>query len=96
MAKYYLGVDLGGTNIAAGIVNENGEILFRKSVKTNLPQPEHVIEEKICNLCLRLCGNSSGVEVIWDDITLQDSVEQARAELYKAQAKSLSGGDKND
>lgn len=52
--------------------------------------------EKICNLFLRLCGNSSGVEVIWDDITLQDSVEQARAELYKAQAKSLSGGDKND
>ena len=52
--------------------------------------------EKICNLYLRLCGNSSGVEVVWDDITLQDSVEQAKAELYKAQAKSISGGDKND
>ncbi len=52
--------------------------------------------EKICNLYLRLCGNSSGVEVIWDDITLQDSVEQAKAELYKAQAKSLSGGERND
>lgn len=52
--------------------------------------------EKICNLYLRLCGNSSGVEVIWDDITLQDSVEQAKAELYKAQAKSLSGGDNNN
>ena len=55
MAKYYIGVDLGGTNIAAGIVNEAGEILFRKSVKTNLPQPEHVIENKICNLCKVLC-----------------------------------------
>ncbi len=52
--------------------------------------------EKICNLYLRLCGNSSGVEVIWDDITLQDSVEQAKAELYKAQAKSLTGGDNNN
>ena len=51
---------------------------------------------KICNLYLQLCGNSSGVEVIWDDITLQDSVEQAKAELYKAQAKSLLGGEKND
>jgi hypothetical protein len=51
--------------------------------------------EKICNLYLRLCGNTSGVEVIWDDITLQDSVEQAKAELYKAQAKAL-GGEKID
>lgn len=24
---YYIGVDLGGTNIAVGIVNENGELL---------------------------------------------------------------------
>jgi hypothetical protein len=52
--------------------------------------------EKICNMYLRLCGNSSGIDVIWDDITLQDSVEEARAELYRAQAKSLSGGEKND
>lgn len=51
--------------------------------------------EKICKLYLRLCGNNSGVEVVWDDITLQDSVEQAKAELYKAQARSL-GGEKND
>lgn len=52
--------------------------------------------EKISNLYLRFCGNSSGVEVIWDDITLQDSVEQAKANLYEAQAKSISGGDRND
>ena len=52
--------------------------------------------EKICNMYLRFCGNSSGIEVVWDDITLQDSVEQAKAELYKAQAHSLSGGEKND
>ncbi len=50
--------------------------------------------EKICNFYLRFCGNSSGVEVVWDDITLQDSVELARAELYSAQAKALSGGEK--
>ena len=67
MAKYYIGVDLGGTNIAAGIVNENGEILFRKSVKTNLPQPEYVIENKICNLCKDLC-TESGLE-LGKDIT---------------------------
>ncbi|MBR2027745.1 MAG: ROK family protein [Oscillospiraceae bacterium] len=61
MAKYYIGIDLGGTNIAAGIVNENGEILFRKSVKTNLPQPEYVIENKICDLCRDICQENGFV-----------------------------------
>lgn len=32
--KYFVGIDLGGTNIKAGIVNEFGEILNKKSVKT--------------------------------------------------------------
>ncbi len=50
--------------------------------------------EKICSLFLRFCGNSDGVEVVWDEITLQDAVEQARADLYSAQAKAI-GGDKN-
>lgn len=50
--------------------------------------------EKICSMYLRFLGNSSGVEVVWDDITLQDTVETARAELYSAQAKKLTGGEK--
>ncbi len=49
--------------------------------------------EKICNTYLRFCGNTGGVEVIWDDITLQDTVEDAKAQLYLAQAKALSGGE---
>lgn len=32
--KYYVGIDLGGTNIAVGIVNENYEIVEKESVKT--------------------------------------------------------------
>lgn len=35
--KYYIGIDLGGTNIVAGVVNENYQILTKASVKTNLP-----------------------------------------------------------
>ena len=37
--KYYIGIDLGGTNIVAGVVNESYEILAKASVKTNLPRP---------------------------------------------------------
>ena len=53
--------------------------------------------EKICSMFLRFHGNSSGVTVNWNEITLQDSVELAKANLYNAQAKSLiSGGENND
>ncbi len=53
--------------------------------------------EKICSLYLRLLGNSNGVSVIWDEVTLQDSVELAKANLYNAQAQSLiSGGESDD
>lgn len=41
--KYYIGIDLGGTNIVAGVVDENYQILTKASVKTNLPRPEQKI-----------------------------------------------------
>lgn len=36
---YHLGIDIGGTNIACGIVNENCEIIARSKVRTNSPRP---------------------------------------------------------
>lgn len=42
--KYYIGVDLGGTNIKAGVVDENYEIISKASIKTNLPRRA----EEIC------------------------------------------------
>ena len=33
--KLAIGIDLGGTNIKAGVVNENGEILYKARIKTN-------------------------------------------------------------
>ncbi len=41
--KYYIGIDLGGTNIVAGVVDENYQSLTKASVKTNLPRPEQEI-----------------------------------------------------
>ena len=43
--------------------------------------------EKICRTYLALEGMDSRVEILWDDISLQDITEEARAELYKAQAR---------
>ena len=35
----YIGIDLGGTNIAAGLVDKNGKIVHKDSVKTNASRP---------------------------------------------------------
>ena len=45
--------------------------------------------ERICRLWLRTRGWDSRFEVVWDDINLQDEVEEARAELYREQARKL-------
>lgn len=42
---YRLGIDLGGTNIAVGVVDENYTIVGRAKVKTALPRPA----EEICD-----------------------------------------------
>ena len=47
------------------------------------------VVERICELWLRLHGYDSRVEVDWQDINLQDLVEEARAELYCQQTRSL-------
>ena len=42
---YHLGIDLGGTNIAVGVVDENFKIVGRGKMKTNAPRPA----EEICD-----------------------------------------------
>ena len=37
---YRLGIDLGGTNIVAGVVDENYNIVAKAECKTNVPRPE--------------------------------------------------------
>ena len=48
--------------------------------------------EKICRTYLALEGLDNQVEICWDDISLQDITEEARAELYKAQAEKYRAG----
>lgn len=42
--------------------------------------------EKICRTYLALEGMNPVVEILWDDISLQDITQEARANLYQAQA----------
>ncbi|MCR5353159.1 MAG: ROK family protein [Clostridiales bacterium] len=51
---YYIGVDLGGTNIAVGIVDENGKILRKGSVPTNAGRPGDEIVKDMASLSRKL------------------------------------------
>lgn len=48
--------------------------------------------ERICYLWMSMHGYCEDIEVVWDDIDLLDQVEEARAELYRAQAAEIVNG----
>ena len=45
--------------------------------------------QRICRLWLRLGGYDDQVSIEWEDINLQDIVEEARAQLLHAQAEEI-------
>lgn len=47
--------------------------------------------ERICRMWLRLNGFGCDVRLVWDDISLQDIVDEAQAALYRAQAAQILG-----
>ena len=52
---YRIGIDLGGTNIAAGIVNENFEIICKASVPTGADRPAAEIAADMAAICHTVC-----------------------------------------
>ena len=57
---YRIGIDLGGTNTVAGLVDENGKIVNKISVKTNLPTTLDRIVQNILVLTIKLL-NTNGI-----------------------------------
>ena len=59
---------------------------------TEVTAIRRAVEPALCRtaeLWLRLHGFAGRPEIVWEDINLQDMVEEARAELYWAQAEKL-------
>lgn len=48
---YYLGVDLGGTNIACAVVTKEGDLLGKSSIPTALPGSPDSIARRIADCC---------------------------------------------
>ena len=62
---YYLGVDLGGTNIACAVVTKEGDLLGKSSIPTSLPDSPEAIAQRIAECC-RLAVDATGCSM--DDI----------------------------
>lgn len=62
---YSIGIDLGGTNIAAGIVDENMKIVLKDSVPTRLPRSAESIIDDMVSLAFNLADKAS---ISMDDI----------------------------
>jgi len=62
---YYLGIDLGGTTIKAGVCNEKGEILYKESCPTITSEDGDRIITDMAALCLRVIAKC---ELKTDDI----------------------------
>ena len=59
--RYFAGIDLGGTNIAAAIVDEYGVIYGRSKRKTNAPRPYNEIFDDMAQ-CARDAAQESGID----------------------------------
>ena len=65
---YKVGVDLGGTNIAVAVINDNLDIIGRGQRKTNAPRPAEeifadiaaAVHESVSDSILALCEGVPG------------------------------------
>lgn len=55
---YNIGIDLGGTNIAVGVVNDNYEIIARAQCKTDAPRPCEEIIKDMAHAALQAVDNA--------------------------------------
>jgi glucokinase len=62
VSMYYIGIDLGGTNIAAGIVDENHKLCHKISVKTSMEKGFDGLCEDMADLC-RLLMSDAGLKL---------------------------------
>ena len=73
---YYIGVDLGGTNIAAGLVDENNNIVKKMSVPTLPERGNDAVTADIAKLIYDLCkaGNIDISEIAYAGIATPGAI----------------------
>lgn len=54
---YRIGIDLGGTNIAEGIVDDQGNLIHKDSMPTNMNRPAEEIVKDMANFALKILAD---------------------------------------
>ena len=62
---YYMGIDLGGTNIKAGVVDDAFRIIGRAKAKTGIPRPAEEVMDAMAE-CAKVAAADAGVP--WEQI----------------------------
>lgn len=64
---YYVGIDLGGTNIVAGVVDEKYNLVSKASCKTNAPRPEADICDDMASVTRKAVeqANLTMDDIVW-------------------------------
>ena len=86
-----IGIDLGGTNIAVGAVNERHEIIARCSVPTGAERPAQAViadmcaavEEALDIACAVVDANDIDVEILGRSPSLASRPDEALADLIR-------------
>ena len=84
--EYCIGIDLGGTNIAGGLVDMEGKLFHTDSVPTGLPCPAEQIADRIADLCRRMT-QAAGLELqqaAWVGVGAPGSVDTATGTVLYA------------
>ena len=63
---YYIGIDLGGTNIAGGLVTQEGKILIKKSIPTGCGRSAGEIVKDMADLAVRLAEEGG---ISWEEVS---------------------------
>ena len=59
MSQYTIGIDLGGTTMTAGLVDENYHIVNKVMWATHLPRPAADLEKALADLCRTVAKNAN-------------------------------------
>lgn len=81
--KYYAGIDLGGTNIAVGVVDEQYRIVGKAKTKTASPRPAEEIAADMAKT-VRLAAQNAGIDLAqleWAGIGTPGTVNQDTGEI---------------
>ena len=84
--KYYVGIDLGGTNIVAGVVDENYKIISKVSVPTNAPKSCEEICRSMADVAIQAIKKAelSRADIAWIGVGIPGHVNKKNGEVLVA------------